>query len=108
MVERKTEEGRSDGVGFDMVQSGEARDKKGEVRGAVVLDAEVVNYQDKGDGARGVAEEPGCVDLVEVEALEEGDKAKIGQLTRLFEAVHSLLYAEDYVRLSCLVLFEEG
>ena len=49
MVERKTEEGRSIGVGFDMVQSGEARDKKGEVRGAVVLDAEVVYHQDDGD-----------------------------------------------------------
>jgi hypothetical protein len=52
MVERKAEEGRSDGVGFDMVQSGETRDKKGDARGAMVLDAEVVNYQDKGDGAR--------------------------------------------------------
>jgi hypothetical protein len=85
MVERKAE------VGFDMVQSGEARDKKGEVRGAMVLDAEVVNYQDKGDGARIVAEEIGCFGLVEVEALEEEDKTKIGQLVRLLEAVHSLL-----------------
>ena len=66
----------------------------------MVLDAEVVNYQDKGDGARGVAEETGCVGLVEGEALEEGDETKVGQLTCFFEAVHSLLYAEDYVRLS--------
>jgi hypothetical protein len=66
----------------------------------MVLDAEVVNYQDKGDGARGVAEEAGCVSLVEGKALEEGDETKVGQLTCFFEAVHSLLYAEDYVRLS--------
>ncbi len=56
----------------------------------MVFDDEIVNYQDKGDGARGVAEETGCVGLVEVKALEEGDKTKIGQLTCLFEAVHSL------------------
>ncbi len=35
----------------------------------------------------------------------ETNKPEIGQLTCLFEAVHSLL---DYVRLSCFVLFEEG
>ena len=44
----------------------------------MVLDAEVVNYQDKGDGARGVAEEAGCVSLVEGKALEEGDETTVG------------------------------
>jgi hypothetical protein len=43
----------------------------------MVLDAEIVNYQDKGDGARRVAEKTGCVGLVEVKALEEGDKTKV-------------------------------
>jgi hypothetical protein len=74
----------------------------------MVFDAEVVNDQDKDDEARRVAEETGRVGLVEVKALEEGDKTKIGQLTCLFEAVHSLLDAEDYVRLSGFVLLEEG
>jgi hypothetical protein len=46
--------------------------------------------------------------LVEVEALEERDKTKIGQFTCFFEAVHSLLYAEDYVRLSGFVLLDKG
>jgi hypothetical protein len=42
---------------------------------------------------------------MEVKALEEGNKTKIGQLIRPFEAVHSLLDSEEYVRLSGFVLF---
>jgi hypothetical protein len=41
----------SDGVSFDVVEGGKARDKKSEVRGVVVLDAEVVHDQDKGNRA---------------------------------------------------------
>ena len=55
-----------------------------------------------------MTEKAGGEGLVEVEALEEGDKTKIGQLTCLFEAVHRLLYAEDDVRLSGFVLLYEG
>ncbi len=71
----------------------------------MIFDAEVVNYQDKGDRASRMTEETRGVGSVEVESLEKRDKTKIGQLTCLFEAVHSLLYAEEYVRLSGFVLF---
>ena len=74
----------------------------------MVFDTEVIYHQDKGDWTRGVTEKAGSVGLVEVEALEEGDKAKIGQLTCLFEAAHRLLYAENDVRLSGFVLLYEG
>ncbi len=33
-----------EGVGFYIVQGGKARNEKGEVRGVVILDAEVVNH----------------------------------------------------------------
>jgi hypothetical protein len=78
MVEGEAEEFCGEGVGFAMIPGREARDEKGEVRGVLVLDAEVVNYQDKGDRARGVTEKTGGEGLVKVEGLEEGDKAKVG------------------------------
>ena len=108
VVEGEAEEFCGEGVGFAMVQGREARDEKGEVRGVLVFDAEVVNYQDKGDGARGVTEKTGGKGFVKVEGVEEGDKAKVRQLTGFFEAVHRLLYAEDDVRLSGFVLLNEG
>ncbi len=39
-------------VGFDVIEGRKARNKKGEVRGVVVLDAEVGHHQDKGNRAR--------------------------------------------------------
>ena len=108
MIEGEAEEFCGEGVGFAMIQGREARDEKGKVRGVLVFDAEVVNYQDKGDGARGVMEKTGSEGLVKVEGVEEGDKAKVRQLTGFFEAVHRLLYAEDDVRLSGFVLFNKG
>ena len=108
VIEREAEEFCGEGVGFTMIQGREARDEKGEVRGVLVFDAEVVNYQDKGDGAGGVTEKTGGKGLVKVEGVEEGDKAKVRQLTCFFEAVHRLLYTEDDVRLSGFVLFCEG
>ncbi len=42
VVEREAEKFGSDRVGFGVVQGGEARDEKGDVRGVVVFDAEVV------------------------------------------------------------------
>ena len=74
----------------------------------MVLHTEVVHHQDESDRAGGVAEKTRGGGLEEVEGLEKRDKTEIGQLTCLFEAVHSLLDSEDYVRLSGLVLFEEG
>jgi hypothetical protein len=79
-------------------------DKEGKVRGMVVLHTEVIHHQDKGDRAGGLAEKTGGVGLIEMESLEERDKTEIRQLTCLFEAVHSLLYAVEYVRLSGFVL----
>ena len=74
----------------------------------MVLHTEVVHHQDESDRTGGVAEKTRGVGLEEVKGLEKRDKTEIGQLTCLFEAVHSLLDSEDYVRLSGLVLFEEG
>ena len=73
----------------------------------MVFDSEVIYHQDKGDGAGGVTEKTGGEGLVKVKALEEGDKAKVGQLTCFFKAVHRLLNAEDDVRLSGFVLLGE-
>ena len=55
-----------------------------------------------------MSEKTGGGGLVKVEALEEGDKTEIGELTCFFEAVHRLLYTEDDVRLSGFVLLGEG
>ena len=55
-----------------------------------------------------MTEKTGGEGLVKVEALEEGDKTEIGELTCFFEAVHRLLYTEDDVRLSGFVLLCEG
>ncbi len=51
MGEGKAEKGRGDGVSFDVIKCRKTRDKESEVRGLVVLDAEIVNHQDKGDRA---------------------------------------------------------
>ena len=55
-----------------------------------------------------MTEKTGGKGLVKVEGVEEGDTAKVRQLTGFFEAVHRLLYAEDDVRLSGFVLLNEG
>ena len=88
-----------------MAESGETGDKEGKVRGVVVLHTEVIHHQDKGYRAGGVAEKTRGVGLKEVERLYERDETEIRQFTCLFEAIHSLLYAKEYVRLSGFVLF---
>ncbi len=74
----------------------------------MVLDAEVVHDQDKCNRARGVAEKTGGKGLVKVERLKERDESEIGEFTCLFEAVHRFLYTENDVRLSHLILLDEG
>ncbi len=74
----------------------------------MVLDAEVVRDQDEGNRARGVAEKTGGKGLVKVERLQERNESEIGELTCLFEAVHRFLYTENDVRLSRLILLDEG
>ena len=95
-------------MSFALVQMRQTGDKESKVGGMVILDAEVVNHQDKGNWAGGVAEKTGGKGLVEIERLKERDKAEIGQLTCLFEAVHRFLNTENDVRLSSFVLFNEG
>ena len=90
-----------------MVKVRKTGDKESKVGGVVVLDAEVVHHQDKGDRARGVAEKTGGKGLVEVERLKERDEAEIGELTCLFEAVHRFLYTENDVWLSLFILLDE-
>jgi hypothetical protein len=108
VIEGEAEKFGCDGVGFDVIGRGETGDKEGKVGRVVVLHTEVIHHQDKGDWAGGVTEKTGGEGLVKVEALEEGDKTKIGELTCFFEAVHRLLYTEDDVRLSGFVLLCEG
>ncbi len=72
----------------------------------MVLDAEVVDHQDKSDWASGVTEETRGLGLVEVEALEEGDKTKIGQLTcslrpYIVFSMRKIMYG--FPALSCLM-----
>ena len=74
----------------------------------LVLDADVVHHQDKGNRARGVAEKTGGKGLVKVKRLKQRDKSKIGELTCLFEAVHRFLYTENDVRLSRFILLDKG
>ncbi len=95
-------------MSFYMVMGRETEDKESKVRGAVVLDAEVVHHQDKGDRARGVAEKTGGKGSVEVKRLKERDEAEIGELTCLFEAVHRFLYTKNDVPLSRFILLDEG
>jgi hypothetical protein len=59
MMEGEAKKFGGDRVGFDGIEGRKARHKKGKVRGVVVLDAEDVHHQDKGNGARGVAEKTG-------------------------------------------------
>ncbi len=40
-----------EGMGFDVIECGQAGDEKSKVRGVVVFDTEVIYHQDKGDGA---------------------------------------------------------
>ncbi len=47
-------------MGIDVVEGGEDRDEEIEVRQAVLLHAEVIHHQDKGDGARDVAKKKRC------------------------------------------------
>jgi hypothetical protein len=108
MMEGETKKFRSGRVGFDVIEGRKTRHEKGEVRGVVVLDAEVVHYQDKGNGTRGVAEKTGGLGLVEIKRLQERDKAEIGKLTCLLEAVHRFFYAKNDVPLSRFVLLYKG
>ncbi len=61
----KAKKFRRDGMGFDVVELGEDRDKEVEVRAVVVLYIKVIHHQNKGDGTRYMAEEAGCGGFVE-------------------------------------------
>ena len=70
MMEGETKKFRSDRVGFDVIEGRKTRHEKGEVRGVLVLNVEVVHDQDKGNRARGVAEKTGGKGLMEIERLK--------------------------------------
>ncbi len=44
---------------------------------------------------------------MKVKRLQDRDKAEIGELTCLFEAVHRFFYAKNDVRLSRFILLDE-
>ena len=79
MMDGETKKFRSGRVGFDVIEGRKTRHEKGKVRRVVVLDAEVVHYQNKGNGTRGVAKKTGGLGLVEIKRLQERDKAEIGE-----------------------------
>ncbi len=107
MLEGEAEKGRSKWVSFGVVQCGQAVDKEGKVRGVVVLHAEVVHHQDKGDGTRGMTEKTGSEGLMEVKGCKERDKTEIGQLTGLFEAVHCFVDAKQDELFARFILLKE-
>jgi hypothetical protein len=75
---------RGDGMGFDVVELGEDRDKGVEVRAMVVLYiTKVIHHQNKGDGTRDMAEKAGCGGFVEAVRGEVREKAKLRQLACL-------------------------
>ncbi len=74
----------------------------------MVLDAEVVHDQGKGNRARGVVEKTGGKGLMKIERLKERDESEIGELTCLFESAHRFLYTENDVLLSRFILLDEG
>ncbi len=55
-----------------------------------------------------MAEETGGLGLVKVEGMEERDKMEVGQLTCLFEAVHSLSMRKFMKFLPALSCFVKG
>jgi hypothetical protein len=73
----------------------------------VVLHAEVVHHQDKGDGTRGMTEKTGSEGLMEVKGCKERYKTEIGQLTGLFEAVHCFVDAKQDELFACVILLKE-
>jgi hypothetical protein len=83
VVDRKAKELGGDGVSFAVVGKRENGDKEVEVVLVVVLDAKVVHHQDKGDGARDMAEKAGGGGFKEAVGGEVGDESELGELTRL-------------------------
>ena len=59
MIEGEAEKFGCEGVGFDVIECGEAGDEKGKVRGVVVFDTEVIYHQDKSDGRVECRKRPG-------------------------------------------------
>ncbi len=53
-------------------------------------------------------EEAGSCGFVKAESGEKRNEAKVGQFSRLLEAVHRLVYAKDDVGLAGGVGFKEG
>ncbi len=69
------------GMGFDVVEGGEARDQVVEIDSVVILHTEIVDYQDKQDGARDVAEQARGGGFVETERRQQGENTRVAQLT---------------------------
>ena len=83
MIEGEAEKFGCEGVGFCVIESGEARDEKGKVGGVVVFDSEVIYHQDKGNKARDVAEKARGSGFKETVRSKVRDKAVLGELARL-------------------------
>ena len=69
------------GMGFDMVEGAEARDQVVEIDSVVILHTEVVDYQDKQDGARDVTEEARGGGFMKTKRRQQGYNSHVAQLT---------------------------
>ena len=69
------------GMGFDMVEGAEARDQVVEIDSVVILHTEVVDYQDKQDGARDMTEEARGGGFMKTKRRQQSYNSHVAQLT---------------------------
>ena len=87
-----TKESVSNGVGFNMVFSGESIYKAVEVGDVTAFDAVVVNYEGKINGVDGVCEEAG-LQLVVAMGQQEGSDLLVGMEARLLKTRNGFIAA---------------
>ncbi len=83
VVDGEAKELGGDGVNFVMIGEREDGDKVVEIVLVVVFDTKVIHHQDKGDGARDMAEKTGVKRFIEAVSGEVRDETGLGELTRL-------------------------
>ena len=108
MLHGETEKLGACGMGFDVVEGGEARDQVVEIDSVVILHTEVVDYQDKQDGARDMAEQARGGGFVKPERRQQSNNSHVAQLTGLFEPVHCLVYSEQNIFFALTIYFDKG
>ncbi len=75
--DRKAQEFGRDGVGFDEVETGKARDEIVVVVAILVLDAKIVNDYDERDGTGDMTKQTGGGGFKEARLRQERDKTNV-------------------------------